>query len=571
MKRIYKFYNLETSGKILNVSLRALFRAVGMEGDVTTGVVPADVLDCIRVLADRIGETGTQVIRKSDVGLTRYEVNEDQLTIYIGGLGTGISRVFVQVQYGTNQVSELCVDLYVPQEPKEGQYDDASDVDLAPVDTFGGAGGADYKTDMYMDGAGRVIVERLEDGSTMLLDEHENPIIKRNADGSTQYFDAYQSARLMISASGEVEVAYTEDETVKTLAVAEAILARTQKRLLYNTAGETTIKDAEGNILTHADIYAMLMTSSDFVVLVRSDHAFHPNLVTPTQIAFTCSHLGVDGQISAERVNISDTNEVTYTSGKGVTDINGLVTIEKLHNGDADCIASGVGSHAEGWGTTASGQWSHAEGIAWNPYNYPLATTRSRATGVGSHVEGCGNTASGISSHAEGRATKATGLGCHAEGEDTQANGEKSHAEGDGSITNGARSHAEGTSCTANGGTSHVEGNYCTTGTNGGSAHAEGSYTTANAAASHTEGYRTITTEGGSHAQGCWNKVEGGSYAFMHGCGTADADRKNAFLIAGDEVYMLGVGGYDGTNYGAEGVQSVQTVIRALQLKLVNL
>lgn len=56
----------------------------------------------------------------------------------------------------------------------------------------------------------------------------------------------------------------------------------------------------------------------------------------------------------------------------------------------------------------------------------------------------------------------------------------------------------------------------------------------------------------------------------MHGCGTSSDDLCNAFLIAGDQIYMRGIGDYDGTNYGAEGVKSVQTVIRELQLKLIN-
>ena len=58
----------------------------------------------------------------------------------------------------------------------------------------------------------------------------------------------------------------------------------------------------------------------------------------------------------------------------------------------AECaaIASGDGSHAEGYNTTASGNGSHAEGGS------------TTASGEGSHAEGYGTTASGFFSHAEG-------------------------------------------------------------------------------------------------------------------------------------------------------------------------
>lgn len=459
---------------------------------------------CVRV--NKIGATGIGKIIGTE-GETRYEIDGSELKVYLAPVDRlGEMTIVVDGTYGEIKLHEV---IFV-----NVKNNAESEVEVSPYifRAIAAGGGADYKTDIYMDGAGRVILERLSDGSTLLLDEHENPIVKRNADGSTQYFDAYQSARLRISASGEVEVTYTEDETTKTLAVAEAILARTQKRLLYNTAGDKTIKDEEGNILTHAQIYAMLMSSPDFVVLVRSDHAFHPDLVTPTQISFTCSYLGADEQISAERVNITSENVVTYSQGKGLT------------SNKVGGVAIGVS------GTSAEGEVAFAQGF------------------------GC--SASAIATYAQGANCRATGP--------------YSHSEGNGCHSKGQRSHAEGESCTTNAGVSHAEGNFCSTDTNGGSAHAEGSYTNANGAASHTEGYRTITTEGGSHAQGCWNKVEGGQFAFMHGCGTDADHRANAFLITGDQMYMIGIGGYDGTNYGTEGVKSVQTVIRELQLKLVN-
>lgn len=87
-------------------------------------------------------------------------------------------------------------------------YDTPSSIDFPAVDSFGDGGGGgggevDYKTDIYMDGYGRVILERLEDGSTMLLDESGNPIVKRMGNGVTEYYDAYQNVRYRVGAHGE--------------------------------------------------------------------------------------------------------------------------------------------------------------------------------------------------------------------------------------------------------------------------------------------------------------------------------------------------------------------------------
>lgn len=108
--------------------------------------------------------------------------------------------------------------------------------------------------------------------------------------------------------------------------------------------------------------------------------------------------------------------------------------------------ASGDFSHAEGSQTTASGQYSHAEG------------NDTTASGPSSHSEGTSTSASGDASHAEGSWTKAIGTFAHAEGVKTSAEGEESHAEGNGSTASGSCSHAEGYSTTASGFCSHASG-----------------------------------------------------------------------------------------------------------------
>lgn len=96
--------------------------------------------------------------------------------------------------------------------------------------------------------------------------------------------------------------------------------------------------------------------------------------------------------------------------------------------------ASGAGSHAEGNGTIASGDYSHTEG------------ENTKTSGTGSHAEGTGTIASGYYSHAEGNNTKAIGDYSHAEGENTITGSQSQHVQGKRNIEdkNGEYSHIVG-------------------------------------------------------------------------------------------------------------------------------
>ena len=160
------------------------------------------------------------------------------------------------------------------------------------------------------------------------------------------------------------------------------------------------------------------------------------------------------------------------------------------------------------------------------------------------------NVASGEYSHAEGHVTSATNANAHAEGTGTTASGIASHSEGYYSTASGAVSHAEG---------------YQTTATNTGS-HAEGNQTHADGVCSHTEGFRTQTTNKGEHAEGLSNISIKDKTIHTVGIGTDTddgTDRKNAEEIhynTGDK-YVIGIGGYDGTNSVEADVKTVQTVV----------
>lgn len=158
-----------------------------------------------------------------------------------------------------------------------------------------------------------------------------------------------------------------------------------------------------------------------------------------------------------------------------------------------------------------------------------LSESESVATGEFAVAEGANSTASGDYSHAEGK-SKASGSYSHAEGDST-AEGNYSHAEG-GSTASGAQAHAEGNNSIASGANSH----------------AEGYNTTASAAAAHAEGQGTIATNPAEHAQGSYNKSNANTIHSI-GMGVDNDNRKNIVEVMNNgDIYIYGVGGYDGTN-----------------------
>jgi hypothetical protein len=107
-------------------------------------------------------------------------------------------------------------------------------------------------------------------------------------------------------------------------------------------------------------------------------------------------------------LNLGPINTGSFAT-TGSNRFNGNQTITGSLSQGLGSRAIGIGSHAEGYFTTASEAYSHAEGFQ--------------------------SAASGLSSHAEGFYTKAIGEYSHAEGNSTQAIGNQSHAEGAGSKT----------------------------------------------------------------------------------------------------------------------------------------
>lgn len=254
--------------------------------------------------------------------------------------------------------------------------------------------------------------------------------------------------------------------------------------------------------------------------------------------------------------------------------------------------AAGANSHAEGCNTTAMGESSHVEGFStskanieegdnantikekWEAGNFSLAYgdhshvegQDNLALSNGAHAEGYSTAALGSDSHTEGWTTTASGAYAHAEGGSTTASGKGSHAEGYNTTASKDYSHAEGNSTTASGNHSHAEGSG--TEASAWQSHAEGHSTKAKGNRSHAEGSGTETHNLAEHAQGSFNKStestdKSKATQFSIGIGTSDTNRKNAVEVKGNgDVYIIGVGGYDGTN--SDSAQTLQEVLANL-------
>lgn len=277
---------------------------------------------------------------------------------------------------------------------------------------------------------------------------------------------------------------------------------------------------------------------------------------------------------------------------------------------EGDSVSGGNYSHSEGNGTVASGNYSHAEG------------QRTKANAGASHVEGAYTYTNQQTSHAEGYNTVANGTGSHAEGGSQVYSFSCTASAGSTTITGsftqsdiapytstqfanvikaGYVYHESNTTYRvkitdftltssgsnynytmttetalstsalsgnikvvwqyAYGNYSHSEGSG--TVAYGSRSHAEGYATCAFGDYSHTEGQQTYTSNTAEHACGKYNKSTSSVTQFSVGVGTSST-RKNALEInASGDVYVKGIGSYDGTNVTASGVQDLATVINS--------
>ena len=301
-----------------------------------------------------------------------------------------------------------------------------------------------------------------------------------------------------------------------------------------------------------------------------------------------------------------------YSHAEGVSVSSGVYS----HSEGQLNVASGQASHAEGYKTIASGKSAHTEGerTVGSNYNSHAEGWYSEASGDTSHAEGNRTEASGKNSHSSGHHSVSSGENSYSEGEGVVSSGKNSHAEG-GFYAGAGLIHLTGDAgattysvdnipeeiivgktviCTGIGDSniskkivsidseaktinceetfssdqalsSNPASIYLSSAT-GSASHAEGGGF-AIGDASHSEGIGTVARNDAEHAEGLYNKSvesEDASIATIHtvGIGSSLSDRKNAHEVKKNgDTYIMGIGGYDGTNADEETTKSLQSVL----------
>lgn len=266
----------------------------------------------------------------------------------------------------------------------------------------------------------------------------------------------------------------------------------------------------------------------------------HRSHIEGQYMTFPDVEYAVDCHVEGQDCNIVGYASICHLEGNGSAVVHSMGKNVGFFEEACACHVEGGGgvvggaySHVEGDGCAALNNGAHCEGKGyyknsvtdwkkrtakdngylkdlWKKILFGKTDTSgytykfSAAIGHASHVEGTGNIAPKASATLEGLDTGATAS--YVKG--------ANHAEGAGNLAGAAASHAEGIR--------NEIGD--------------------NAYASHAEGIKNTTRNRAEHASGQYNKSnkatdtfgDAGNTLFSVGCGTSDADRKNAFEVMQD-------------------------------------
>lgn len=273
-------------------------------------------------------------------------------------------------------------------------------------------------------------------------------------------------------------------------------------------------------------------------------------------------------------------------------------TAEDAHAEGYRSIASGKYSHAEGYSSISGGRCSHAEGGFGNSSMFLITCTGGSTSctikmnpseyqgEVANHIEDIMLPGLALLGHDTGSTKCVITSAQYQDGvmtiqtdspySDTDltdqpmgivmsiAKSQAAHSEG-GSYALSSGSHAEGILCMTRSSAAHAEG--ISTYAGGLASHAEGQYSSAMSQSSHVEGEHNYARNKAEHAEGQWNnsiQSDDASIQTIHtiGIGTSESDRKNAHEVKGNgDTYIVGVGGFDGTNAENGSTKSIQEVL----------
>lgn len=291
--------------------------------------------------------------------------------------------------------------------------------------------------------------------------------------------------------------------------------------------------------------YGIMNKNAGTTTIVEGMHNAVPNKIHRSHIegqymTFPDVEYAIDCHVEGQDCKIVGYASICHLEGNGSAVVHSMRENVGFFSEAVGChvegengVAAGAFSHVEGSGCAALNNTAHCEGHGyygihvtdwkkrtakdndylkdlWKKILFGKTDTSgytykfSAAIADASHVEGTGNIAPKASVHLEGLDPGTTA---------SFVNG-ANHAEGAGNFAGAAASHAEGIRNEIGG----------------------------NAYASHAEGIKNTTQNRAEHASGQYNKSnkatdtfgDSGNTLFSVGCGTSDADRKNAFEVMQD-------------------------------------
>lgn len=291
--------------------------------------------------------------------------------------------------------------------------------------------------------------------------------------------------------------------------------------------------------------YGIMNKNAGTTTIVEGMHNAVPNKIHRSHIegqymTFPDVEYAIDCHIEGQNCKIVGYASICHLEGNGSAVVHSMRENVGFFSEAVGChvegengVAAGAFSHVEGSGCAALNNTAHCEGRGyygihvtdwkkrtakdndylkdlWKKILFGKTDTSgytykfSAAIGHASHVEGMSNLTPTCSATLEGLDEGTTA---------SFVNG-ANHAEGAGNLAGAAASHAEGIR--------NEIGD--------------------NAYASHAEGIKNITQNRAEHASGQYNKSnkatdtfgDSGNTLFSVGCGTSDADRKNAFEVMQD-------------------------------------
>ena len=460
-------YDLAGRSQVFVVSLLALLRKTGLAGEETSGAIPAEVLDTLKIQLVSPNVTGAQMLTTKLTRPCHYSVEGNELTIALGELTPGQHRLTVKSVYGTNTRSLLIIDATVPV--GAGETGEAISVDVAAVSTVSDENNADGRVfNVDDEGNARINAETLSIGGGTATGEGAvaeggNTTASgdfSHAEGYNTTASGYQSHAEGESTTASGNRSHAEGEN--TTAGGDDSHAEG-----YNTTASGEASHAEGNgtraigDFSHAEgraewgdpyeVTVRPLTAQEKQEITAKVGNVHPDYISENDEIDNgqAPVLYADEECTemVARIKWSKYSDEWHDdlSGDFFQIMSGTLAAG-TYWARFEPVASGNDSHTEGHNTTASGEASHAEGDS------------TTASGYASHTEGYNTTASGYASHAEGESSTASGDQSHAEGNNTTASGYQSHAEGENTTASGNRSHAEGNGTRATGENSHAEG-----------------------------------------------------------------------------------------------------------------